>query len=704
MILSDNETKLDLLNNQAIAKTIVSIIRNSKESVSIGVHGDWGAGKSSILAMVEDLLNPKRSENDTDPENSDEDDFDWDEWEEEDPEGAAEDETELPISGCITVRFNSWQYQGFEDAKIALMSAIVKALQKEAKSFYKEHPVKGAFKKIKETCKRIWSNLDKLSLAKSAAKIGVSVATGTTPLALLNIGAEHVTKILANETERNDFISKAGALLKPSSSETSSYKEMADFRANYKELFKAAHIEKLVVLIDDLDRCLPKVAIETLEAVRMFLSIEKTAFIIAADDEMIRYSVKEYFPRVSEKHNDDDESTGKDVFRDFSEKYLEKLIQVPLHIPIIGIREAQLYILLLLIEAEIGESKSFEKLVKVILEKLHKPWALEPIPPEEIKEAIGEEDYNKASNNIRIAKSIDKILAENTAGNPRNIKRFVNMLLLRTEVAHNRGFDELEMAVLAKMMLAEQYNDELYKAIANELRDDGTCPAFDATEIKEDQAQEEETEAGIPDDGKKTTTRRRGTKKVEDTPKPVAKSEDFDKLLGEPKTKFWMDEVEPSLAGIDLRPYYFACKESDDFFFSNPDEMLRELVSVIRGGSMNVSNNSKKINDLDDAAARKLFRIVTQDAFTRDLTKPEPPKVIEGIKRLVEFRKELQDALGDFLLTLPTPNIGMWALGDWDSCLPKACSARSKYLQFTKKIAETNTNSIVKAKAALIQE
>ena len=53
MILSDNETRIDLLNNRAIAKTIVSIIRDSKESVSIGVHGDWGAGKSSVLAMVE---------------------------------------------------------------------------------------------------------------------------------------------------------------------------------------------------------------------------------------------------------------------------------------------------------------------------------------------------------------------------------------------------------------------------------------------------------------------------------------------------------------------------------------------------------------------------------------------------------------------------------------------------------------------------
>lgn len=140
MILSDNETRLDLLNNKAIAKTIVSIIKDSKESVSIGVHGDWGAGKSSILAMVEDLLNPEKVTDD-----SSEDDFDWEDWEdwdEQDPEDAVDDESNLPTTDCVTVRFNSWQYQGFEDAKIALMSAIVKALQKEAKSFYKKHPVR----------------------------------------------------------------------------------------------------------------------------------------------------------------------------------------------------------------------------------------------------------------------------------------------------------------------------------------------------------------------------------------------------------------------------------------------------------------------------------------------------------------------------------------------------------------------------------
>ena len=696
MILSDNETKVDLLNNEAIAKTIVSIIKDNKDSVSIGVHGDWGAGKSSILLMVENLLNTDSRE-----EDSNADDLDWDNWDEEDSDDADDEEAEETIAGITTIRFNSWQYQGFEDAKIALMSAIVKALQKEAKSYYKMHPVKGAFKKLKEMCKRVWSNIDKLSLAKNAAKVGVSVATSTTPFALLSIGAQQAKKILIDDTERNNFISKAGLLLKKTSDETSSYKEMIDFWTNYKDLFKAAHIEKLVVLIDDLDRCLPKVAIETLEAVRMFLCMENTAFIIAADDDMIRYSVREYFPRVPEKNKEEEDSTRQDIFRDFSEKYLEKLIQIPLHIPIIGIHEAQLYVLLLLVEAEIGETESFKDLVRVILEKLHKPWSLEPMSSQEIREALGEEDYDKALVNVRIAKSIDRILAENTAGNPRNIKRFINMLLLRTEVAHNRGFEDLEMAVLAKMMLAEQYNAELYKAIADELRDDGTCPAFDVVKIKENQ--EENEEEVTSDDDKKTSTKCKTIKREENISKPIVRNDSFTKLLGEPKTISWMD-IEPSLANVDLRPYYFACKESDDFFFSNPDEVLRELFSVIRGGRMNVSSNKKKITELEGADARKLFREVTQDAFTRDITKQEPPKVFEGIRRFVEFRPEFQDALGDFLLTLSTQNIGIWALGDWDSCIPKKCTAREKYLQFVRKIEDTNSNPIIKAKAKQIQE
>ena len=153
MILSDNETKIDRLNNLAIAKIIVFIIKGGKESVSIGVHGDWGAGKSSILAMVEDKI--------ANCQDSD----------------ANEDTLEY-----VSIRFNSWQYQGFEDAKIALMSAIVSQLEKKAKTYCEKHKIENGIEKVQEIGKRLWKNLDKLSIAKGIGKIGVSIATGTAPI------------------------------------------------------------------------------------------------------------------------------------------------------------------------------------------------------------------------------------------------------------------------------------------------------------------------------------------------------------------------------------------------------------------------------------------------------------------------------------------------------------------------------------------
>ena len=84
MILSDNETKVDLLNNEPIARTIVDLLRNRPESpVTVGVHGDWGAGKSSVLEMIEAELE--------------------------------KDEAKV-----LCLKFNGWRFQGFEDSKIAL--------------------------------------------------------------------------------------------------------------------------------------------------------------------------------------------------------------------------------------------------------------------------------------------------------------------------------------------------------------------------------------------------------------------------------------------------------------------------------------------------------------------------------------------------------------------------------------------------------
>lgn len=704
MILSDNETKLDLLNNKAIAKTVVSIINDSKESVSIGVHGDWGAGKSSILAMVEELLESKQTD----------DSLDWEDWDESDPEGATDVETYIDATGCVTVRFNSWQYQGFEDAKIALMSAIVKALQNEARYFYKQHPVKGAFKRIKELSRNIWNNIDKLSLAKNVSKVGVSLVTGTTPIALLDIATKHAKDIFTDEEKRNEFVTTAGSLLKNTSNESSTYKEMAEFRVNYIELFKAAHIERLVVLIDDLDRCLPKVAIETLEAVRMFLAMKNTAFVIAADDEMIRYSVKEYFPRVLEKES---EGTSSEMdYNRFSDKYLEKLIQIPLHIPRIGIAEAQLYVLMLFIESRIGHgSPQMKELANTVILKLNKPWALEQLTTGEIKELVGD-SYSNIVNEIKIAKNIDQFLAEHTGGNPRNIKRFVNMLLLRTEVARNRGFGEkdLEMAILAKMMLVEQYNYDFYKAIAGELREDGTCQAFDIQPDAEEGATEEnETLASSEkemDCGKKSEVKAqvkakasKSVNKDEDlTSKSQYRNSDFSKMLAQEDIKEWMAS-EPMLNGIDLRPYFFACAEKEDFFFSSQEERLRELLTAIRYGKLTVISMADQIRNLENGDAMYIFKRISNEVFRSNLNEHREPKIIEGLRGFVVNRTELQLPLVDFLHTLPGDKLGVWATGGWDECIPKESEARTKLIEFFKMIQEQTTDSFVKNAALAAQ-
>lgn len=392
----------------------------------------------------------------------------------------------------------------------------------------------------------------------------------------------------------------------------------------------------------------------------------------------------------------------------FADKYLEKLIQIPLHIPRIGIAEAQLYIMLLLIESELSESDGLKSLVNIVINKLHKPWALEQLSTKEIKEALGD-SYSRVVGNIAIAKSIDKILAENTNGNPRNIKRFVNMLLLRTEVSYNRGFakEDLEMAVLAKMMLAEQYNGEFYKALAAELNEDGVCLAFEVCaekdtpeKIAEDEEHAIETEgdpAKLPQPKKRS-----GGGKVEKSHKPVVRHESFRKFLEQEDVKAWM-ETEPPLTGRDLRPYFFACAEKNDFFFSSPEERLRELISIVRGGKFNVANKKEEILKLENGDAKRLFKIVSQDIFIRNISENKTPKVVEGVRKLVEFRVELQEDLAEFLLTLPFEKLGIWAVGGWDACIPKSSMARSKLNQFFKEIEINSTDAMIKAAAKKAQ-
>src|SRR5262249_2758344 len=128
---------------------------------------------------------------------------------------------------------------------------------------------------------------------------------------------------LATKENAEAALDGVRSLLKPDGDNKNVPEEIGEFRKAFDDLLKAAKVDQLVVLIDDLDRCLPNTAIETLEAIRLFVFTSRTAFVVAADEAMIEYAVREHFPDLPE-------TTGPQTY---ARSYLEKLIQVPFRIP-----------------------------------------------------------------------------------------------------------------------------------------------------------------------------------------------------------------------------------------------------------------------------------------------------------------------------------------------------------------------------------
>jgi predicted KAP-like P-loop ATPase len=318
----DNETDLDFLNFAGVADTVAEIIVQAQPSpISIGVSGAWGVGKSSMIKLIRRSLGGRQG------------------------------------ADFIFVEFNAWLYQGYDDARAALMEVIAGTLTKEAESRKK------GVEKAKEFLQRInW-----FRVAKLVGGSAVSMSLGMPPVGLLGElwgigekildGAVDEKSIGAMEHAVGEAAGAASGLLKEKK-KTSPPKEIQALRKSFEETLEAMGVT-LVVLIDDLDRCLPETTISTLEAIRLFLFLKNTAFVIAADDAMIKHAVRRHFDGV-----DDDLVTN----------YFDKLIQLPIRVPPLGTQEVRAYMMLLFIEKSDLDQPTKEAIRARVCEQLSKTW------------------------------------------------------------------------------------------------------------------------------------------------------------------------------------------------------------------------------------------------------------------------------------------------------------------------------------------
>ena len=141
---SDKETTQDLLGYTVHSSLLKNVVTNDKNlPITVGLYGDWGSGKSSILKILEEQLNK-------------------------------EDDT-------VVVYFDGWSFESFDDAKMALIQGIVDALEKDERFLAKvKDNAEGAYDALKEAFVKLRKSINWMRVLKFSVRTIVPVATAAT--------------------------------------------------------------------------------------------------------------------------------------------------------------------------------------------------------------------------------------------------------------------------------------------------------------------------------------------------------------------------------------------------------------------------------------------------------------------------------------------------------------------------------------------
>jgi predicted KAP-like P-loop ATPase len=427
---ADIDARQDFLNYGESALLVVDIIKDARMlPASVGVFGSWGTGKSTLLNIIEEELKQQSPE------------------------------------GVIVVRFDAWLYQGYDDAKTALMDVIADALIAEAGRIENASLVERA----KAFAKRVkWFRVAGFAAEAAAALAGAPLMGGARA-AVAGIekmfGGEATEEDLKRAKDGAKEVAKDVKEMADSPARPTPPKQVDAFRTEFGDLLKDMN-RTLVVFVDNLDRCMPEQSIRTLEAMRLFLFMSRTAFVVAADEDMVRQAVKAHFSNIGERHVTD---------------YLDKLIQLPVRVPRLGVREVRGYLFQLLADAaDIGEERQ-KRLRDALAENMQAAWKDEPIEVEDLLKLMEQDLQSELGRSLMMADRIAPLLSVPPVnGNPRLVKRMLNVIRMRAKTARVRKIPVSE-DLIAKIALFERCTDEdaakhFYAAI--QTADDGEVQDF----------------------------------------------------------------------------------------------------------------------------------------------------------------------------------------------------------------------------------
>ena len=303
----DSETIIDYLNFDYIIDAVVKLVLDEDLSPSsIGLYGDWGSGKSSLMKMVEQHL------------------------------------ISMNDKSILCIRFNGWLFEGYEDAKTALCGTILESIHKK----------EGLSSQVKGKVRKLWNKVDVQKILGKGIRYGLDYFMTGGVLSLTDFTISQITNALKKNAENvtEEDIAKALRSLK---TDNNIRKDIKNFHDEFEKILKETNIKHLVVFIDELDRCSPETILDSIEAMRLFLFAKGTSFVIGADQRLIEYAIKTKYKEV----------IGNNL--DIGREYMEKVIQYPVNIPALDENEVEQYISCLLLEKDLDKDE-FAEILQII--------------------------------------------------------------------------------------------------------------------------------------------------------------------------------------------------------------------------------------------------------------------------------------------------------------------------------------------------
>lgn len=370
-LFDDNPADEDLLGFDAVAEVVTRVVTSGGlDPVTVGIHSAWGGGKSTALNLIAARLER--------------------------------------VGHIVVVRIDPWEFENTEDLRGTLIAHVLNDLEGRIKKDVAEPSVRDkAIAKLNDLRRRIaWDRVAQV-LVTSAVKLSPDIPG-------------LIEALTPKPREPDDDNGPQG---------------MAGFRDQFGTLMtEVGDITKVVVLVDDLDRCLPPTIMGTLEAIKLFLSVKKMAFVLAADEDLIRAAIDVQMEGAAKGG--------------FAKLYTEKIVQLPVSLPLLSVEQAEAYVALLLSRNE-GEltGEDLRKAVAASNERRRAgtaPYVVAgdgaaPGPP---------------AKHLTLAASIAKGLSADVWRSPRAIKRFLNAFAVRNYLAHAAGAG-LPVDVLLKLYLLE---------------------------------------------------------------------------------------------------------------------------------------------------------------------------------------------------------------------------------------------------------